>query len=184
MRKDVHATYILIGTPPSRYGFDSDPFMEIDEEAARRWEENTGGEAVQERLMLLVSEDELEGMSQVIPHSNLANNLVCGRFEIPILHHRLHRRLQLISGLSHRAHPLSFISGAITKTDNLPWQDADLVCKEQNRVRELDAQDKTGELAKKIGRIISRSVKKVSHVWSVLDGVIRPLWFSEETGQT
>ena len=54
----------MIGTPPSRYGFDnSDPFMEIDEEAAKRWYENTGGEAIQERLMLLVSEDELEGES-------------------------------------------------------------------------------------------------------------------------
>jgi len=60
----------MIGTPPSRYGFDSDPFMEIDEEAARKWEENTGGEAVQERLMLLVSEDELEGAS-CIRHSAL-----------------------------------------------------------------------------------------------------------------
>ena len=55
----------MIGTPPSRYGFDSDPAMEIDEEALRRWEENTGGEAVQERLMLLVSEDELEGESSI-----------------------------------------------------------------------------------------------------------------------
>ena len=66
----MHATYIMIGTPPSRYGFDSDPFMEIDEEAARKWEENTGGEAVQERLMLLVSEDELEGASRM-RHSSL-----------------------------------------------------------------------------------------------------------------
>ena len=82
--------------------------MEIDEEAARKWEENTGGEAVQERLMLLVSEDELEGVSYGGPPSDLANNLVCDRFEIPVLHHRLHRRLQLIRGLSHRAHPLSF----------------------------------------------------------------------------
>ena len=65
IRKDVHATYVMIGTPPSRYGFDSDPAMEIDEEAARRWEENTGGEAVQERLILLVSEDELEGASSI-----------------------------------------------------------------------------------------------------------------------
>ena len=66
IRKDVHATYIMIGTPPSRYGFDSDPSgMEIDEEAVRKWEENIGGEAVQERLMLLVSEDELEGESCV-----------------------------------------------------------------------------------------------------------------------
>lgn len=64
-RKNVHATYIMIGTPPSRYGFDSDPFMEIDEEAARRWEENTGGEAVRESLILLVSEDELEGESSI-----------------------------------------------------------------------------------------------------------------------
>lgn len=71
MRKDVHATYIMIGTPPSRYGFDSDPCMEIDEEAARKWEENTGGEAVQERLMLLVSEDELEGASYGTPLSDL-----------------------------------------------------------------------------------------------------------------
>lgn len=55
----------MIGTPPSRYGFDSDPSMEIDEEAVRRWEENTGGKAVQERLMLLVSEDELEGVSSM-----------------------------------------------------------------------------------------------------------------------
>ena len=70
MRKDVHATYIMIGTPPSKYGFDSDPCMEIDEEAARRWEENTGGEAVQERLMLLVSEDELEGASYEVPLSD------------------------------------------------------------------------------------------------------------------
>ena len=67
----MHATYIMIGTPPSRYGFDSDPCMEIDEEAARRWEENTGGEAVQERLMLLVSEDELEGASYGVPLSDL-----------------------------------------------------------------------------------------------------------------
>ena len=59
----MHATYVMVGTPPSRYGYDSDPFMEIDEEAARKWEENTGGQAVQERLMLLVSEDELEGAS-------------------------------------------------------------------------------------------------------------------------
>jgi hypothetical protein len=65
LRKDVHATYVMIGTPPSRYGFDSDPSMEIDEEAVRRWDENTGGKAVQERLMLLVSEDELEGESSV-----------------------------------------------------------------------------------------------------------------------
>jgi len=72
MRKDVHATYIMIGTPPSRYGFDSDdPLMEIDEEAVRRWEENTGGEAVQERLMLLVSEDELEGVSYAVPTPDL-----------------------------------------------------------------------------------------------------------------
>ena len=72
MRKDVHATYIMIGTPPSRYGFDNDdPLMEIDEEAARKWEENTGGEAVQERLMLLVSEDELEGASYGVPPPNL-----------------------------------------------------------------------------------------------------------------
>lgn len=102
----MHATYIMIGTPPSRYGFDSDPFMEIDEEAARRWEENTGGEVVQERLMLLVSEDELEGMSYGVPPSQLTNDLVYDRFEIPVLHHRLHRRIQLIRGLSHRAHPI------------------------------------------------------------------------------
>ena len=55
----------MMGTPPSRYGFDSDPFTDIDEEAARKWEENTGGEAVQERLILLVSEDELEGVSSI-----------------------------------------------------------------------------------------------------------------------
>lgn len=61
----MHATYVMIGTPPSRYGLDSDPFAEIDEEAARKWEENTGGEAVQERLILLVSEDELEGESSI-----------------------------------------------------------------------------------------------------------------------
>ena len=53
----------MVGIPPSRYGYDSDPSMEIDEEAVRRWEENTGGKAVPERLMLLVSEDELEGVS-------------------------------------------------------------------------------------------------------------------------
>lgn len=35
----------------------------IDEEVVRRWGENTGGEPVQERLMLLVSEDELDGVS-------------------------------------------------------------------------------------------------------------------------
>ena len=46
------------------------------------------------------------------------------------------------------------------------------MCKEQDRVRELDAQDKTGELANKVGRIISRSVKKVCQVWSAFDGVI------------
>jgi hypothetical protein len=112
----VHATYIMIGTPPSRYGFDSDPFMEIDEEAVRRWEENTGGEAVQERLMLLVSEDELEGVV-FIRHrvTRLANDIVCDRFETPVPHHRLHRRLQSICSLSHCAHLSHFASGVPTE---------------------------------------------------------------------
>lgn len=65
LRKDVHATYVMIGSPPPRYGLDGDSSMKIDEEEVRRWEENTGGEAVQERLMLLVSEDELEGASSM-----------------------------------------------------------------------------------------------------------------------
>ena len=64
-----------------------------------------------------------------------------------------------------------FASGATAKGLGLPLQDPDLVCKEQDKVRELDAQDKTGELAKKVGRIISRSVKKVFQVSSVLVGV-------------
>jgi hypothetical protein len=82
--------------------------MEIDEEAARKWEENTGGEAVQERLMLLVSEDELEGVSS-IRHSALQIWLTIPHMtdsKSQVLHHRLHRRLQPISGLSHCAHPL------------------------------------------------------------------------------
>ena len=39
--------------------------MEIDDEADGRWEGNLGNGAVQERLMLLVSEDELEGASLI-----------------------------------------------------------------------------------------------------------------------
>ena len=54
-----------------------------------------------------------------------------------------------------------FAPEATTKRVASLLQDADLVCKEQDRVRELDAQDNTGELARKVGRIVSRSVKKV-----------------------
>ena len=42
----------------------------IDEEVVRRWDENTGGEPVQEGLMLLVSEDELDGVPST-RHSTL-----------------------------------------------------------------------------------------------------------------
>lgn len=63
MRKDVHATYIIIGTRPPRYYLHHYASMEIDEEVVRGWEEKTGSETVQERLMLLVSEDELDGVS-------------------------------------------------------------------------------------------------------------------------
>lgn len=96
----------MVGTPPSRYGYDNDPSMEIDEEAVRRWEENTGGKAVPERLMLLVSEDELEGVSSK-RHSALqisSSSRTRKRFKIPVSHHRLHRCLQLISGLSNCKH--------------------------------------------------------------------------------
>ena len=79
----------MIGTPPSRYGFDSDPSMEIDEEAAERWYENTGGKAVEERLMLLVSEDELEGeLSTRHPTSLVCpNTFALDRFKISVPHH-------------------------------------------------------------------------------------------------
>ncbi|KAF9646451.1 hypothetical protein BDM02DRAFT_3188800 [Thelephora ganbajun] len=120
LRKDVHATYIMIGTPPPRYSTGSDPSMEIDEEAARRWEEDTGGDTVQEQLMLLVSEDELEDSKS---------------------------QFYIIDSID--VYSLSAVY----------LIDADLVCKEQDRVRELDAQDKTGELAKKVGRIVGRNVK-------------------------
>ncbi|KAF9791119.1 DNA polymerase subunit Cdc27 [Thelephora terrestris] len=131
LRKDVHATYVMIGTPPSRYGFDSDPFMEIDEEAARRWAENTGGEAVQERLMLLVSEDELEDSKS---------------------------QFYIIDSID--VYSLSAVY----------LIDADLVCKENDRIRELDAQDKTGELAKKVGLIVGHHVKKRKPVKRGLKG--------------
>lgn len=49
-----------------------------------------------------------------------------------------------------------------------------MVCKEQDRVRELDAQDETGELAQKVGRIVGRHIKKVILVlvyWTVLNRI-------------
>lgn len=64
-----------------------------------------------------------------------------------------------------------FAPAATLKGSIYPWQDADLVCKERDRVRELDARDTTGELAKKVGRIIGRHVKKVPRVSSVSEGV-------------
>ena len=45
------------------------------------------------------------------------------------------------------------------------------MCKEQDRVRELDTQDTTGELARKVGQVVGRNVKKVLRASSVSEGV-------------
>ena len=117
----------MIGTPPPRDRYQKAPPMDVDGESDEPWDVR-GGEDVEERLMLLVSEDELEGASSSIRHPalTLANNLTWDRFEISVLHHRRHRCLQPVRSLSHSAlsihlHPRQPLMGSFCADRTPIW---------------------------------------------------------------